>query len=80
MCSCSQIRLVSICDTKARFLSANFSHGYLRCLANIPAIQDLPVTMDVKVGPYYEMETKEGFLRFMRQLVDVPISAPVYGS
>ena len=80
MCRYSQIRLVSICDTKARFLSANFSHAYLRCLANIPAVQGLPVAMDVNIGPYYEMEKKEDFQRFMRQLVDVPISPPVYGS
>ena len=74
------MRVVSICDTEARFLSANFSRALLKILAT--RRDDgigLPVTIDLEIGPYYEMSQKEDFLRFMRKLVDIPVP-PVYGS
>ncbi len=74
-CSCSQIRVVSICDTKARFLSANFSHGYFK---RVPMREDEigeePTIMEVNIGRYYDMHEKEEFLQFMKQLIDVPNS------
>lgn len=80
MCNCSKIRVVSICENKARFLLANFSQGYLRYLARIKAIKGLPVTADINVGPYYDIDKLEDFRQFMRKLADVPICPPVYGS
>ena len=71
--------MVSICDTKARVLSANFSHGFLKYLATRRDDgKDLPMNMDIDIGPYFEMSEKEELLRFMWKIVDVPISPPAY--
>ena len=70
---------MSICETKARVLSANFSHGFLKYLATRRDDgEGLPMTMDVDVGPYFEMSEKEEVVRFMRKIVDVPVSPPAY--
>ena len=72
---------MSICDTKARVLSADVSHGFLKYLATRKDDgKGLPMTMDLDIGAYYDMSEKEEFLRFMRKIVDVPISPPVYRS
>ena len=72
---------MSICDNKARILSANFSHGFLKYLATRRDDgKGLPMTIDLEIGAYFNMSDKQEFLRFMREIVDVPISPPVYGS
>ena len=73
--------MVSICDTKARVLSADFSHGFLKYLATRKDDgKGLSTTLDVDIGPYFEMSQKEELLRFMRKIVDVPIPPPMYNS
>ena len=70
---------MSICDTKARVLSADFSHGFLKYLAiRRDDGKGLPETMDVDIGPYFVMSQKEELLRFMGKIADVPVSPPVY--
>lgn len=72
---------MSICDTKARVLSANFSYEFLKYLATRKDDgKGLPMTVDVDIGPYFDMSQKEAVVRFMRKIADVPISPPVYDS
>ena len=78
MCSFSQVRVVSICDTKARFLSANFSRGFVKRLERKPVGPDESVTADIEIGSYYEVSHEDEFLQFLKQLVDIPIPPPVY--
>ena len=73
--------MVSICNTKARFLSANLSPEYLRYIATEkPDKEGLPVKLDINIGAYYEMSKDEEVVRFMRELVDIPVSRSVQDS
>ncbi|KAL2050466.1 hypothetical protein ABVK25_009300 [Lepraria finkii] len=75
------IRVVSICDTKARFLSANLTPEYLRYIATEKSDKEgLPVKLDISIGAYYEMSKDEEVVPFMRELVDIPVSRSVQDS
>lgn len=49
--SCSYIRVISIYHTKARFLSANFSHKYFKRISvREDKIGEEPAIMEVNIG------------------------------
>ena len=73
--------MVSICGTKARFLSANLSPEYLRYIATEkPDKEGLPGKLDINIGAYYEMSKDEEVVQFIRELVDIPVSRSVQDS
>lgn len=68
------IRLVSLCDRRARVVSAVFSSGYIRCLtyrSADPKGED--VSCKVHIGDYYDFRESASVLSFANEMVAQPI-------
>ena len=71
------MRLFSICETKARILSARFSVGYLRGYsARSGDPKGFPVEAEVEIGAYYEMYKADQCMKVMEHLLGRPIDPP----
>lgn len=66
--------MVSICNTKARVISADFSYGYLKCIASAEKeAKGQPVSCQIEVGEYYDLADREDLVELTKELAWIPI-------
>ena len=66
----NQIRLISLCDRRARVITAVFSSGYIRCIgtkSGDPKTED--VSCKVHVGDYYDFREPTSCLGFAEEMI-----------
>ena len=68
-----QVRLISICDTQARIVSAKFSREYLRFVSKrVVPREDHRICCDISVEDYQDLQDKEKFLYMLGRISEIP--------
>ncbi len=71
-----QVRLISICHTKARIVSANFSDEYLRFTGmRLAPREGKRVRCDVSVEDYQDLLDRGSFLYMVQRIAEVAVKA-----
>lgn len=71
-----KVRLVSLCGTHARVISADFSYSYLLCIAtrdgDLKGHLPSSALCNIEIAAYRDLRRKEDFLDLMKELAAKP--------